>query len=283
MMLAVIVRVLIFALATIGPMSVACAHNEFSAKGVAEEFRDITKLAVMKLDKVHFFDGLQSPDFGSTFVDHDVESLIEDIRGIGLTDHANASSDRTSHAYDIILQPGHFLVKADSIADIGGSGKIGGRTIYEQDYSAYITLGIGEILKASGRSVLIIPEEYGNTLPVERVGMFVAIHADSNDNKCSRAGFVRYGGVEDLVAAHAFGLALATALGLDYKQFVDEHLEVEREISIGNNDVARAKHKVVVVLGGLGCPREGYRLLSNSNYIIRNFSIAVGAVLDLSK
>ena len=276
--------ILALAMFVAGISPVLC-HEEIATTGSSEEFVSSLESSVSRLDEEGYFERLELPGFGSRFTEQDVQRLILDIQNLGITPPTEAyyGLGDSTVTYDIVLQPGHFLRERCCNNKTGSSGMIDGNTIYEQDYAAYVSLEIAKILSARGRDILVIPADEGQFSSPLRAKIFLAIHLDGSQVECSVSSSLGYGSKDDVLGAHTIGLALATALGIDYSDFTEDNYTANLSDYYTFKHVHTDIFEAVLELAELSCPRQAYEVLLSSPRIIRNMSEAIDSILKMKE
>lgn len=251
----------------------ASAHEDVVEPSSAEFLTSVDD-ALLALDTQDYFGQLLLPGFGARLNDADVGQLVANVSRKGLLPSAinNFGRGDPNLMYDIILQPGHFGRAS------GATGSQGAR-ISERDFAAHIVSEVAGRLSEDNVNVIVIPaDDFARPLKSK---IFLAVHLDGSDSPCASAPSMGYDDHTDVLGVHAIGFALAAALNYDYNEFMDDGFTANLRNYYAFNHMQSSSFGGVIELGELSCPEEEELLLRSEQNLIRNFHVALSAMLHM--
>jgi N-acetylmuramoyl-L-alanine amidase len=229
------------------------------------------------LSQEGFDDGMEVQGLGSA-TSTDIQKLRAEINAatpIGSV--ANGGPER----YDVILQPGHY-------GRTKGSTGTGGKLISEQRLSAFVVSRAAEILRKSGKKVLIVSaDNFRRDDPATSVydglstRVFVSFHADGSVKPCATGPSLAYSSNSSTYAMHALGWGLARALGYRYSEFRKDNFTGNSAHYYMFREVRASDMAGLLEMGELTCPSTEQALIANAKAIAANSAHAINFVLDV--
>ena len=261
----------------------AFSHDSTLASNSSEEFLESLAVSLTELERVGLPDKMVQPGFGAEMSGPDVHAFIDKLHEIGITvpDEPFFGAGDSSSVYEVILQPGHFLRERCCNNRTGAAGRVADRTVYEQDYAAYVSLEIAKRLAHHNVSVLVIPADKNGFSSNLRTKIFLAIHLDGTKKQCTVSSSLGYGRKKDLLGAHAIGLALARARGIDYDEFVRDNYTVNLERYYAFESIQSTMFEAVVELAELSCPEQALEVVGASPRIINNLTNMLHTIVKM--
>jgi hypothetical protein len=234
-------------------------------------FIESTRSSIERLTAAGFEGELQTPTLGAN-ADEIFQTQLQRIKtAIPLS----AAVDKTQQGlvYDVVLQPGHY---GRPPGKLGTQGKL----VSERALVAYVTDVVARRLRDDGLSVLIVSaDKYPRPLSAAKV--FLAIHAEGSVKQCHAKASLAYNSTSSLLAMHAVGWALSSALGYRYSDFArDNYTPAERDYYMFR--AAKADRLMgMLELGELTCEEREKQLISSSELIGVNIASALKYVVRM--
>lgn len=246
--------------------------NENNTTVDAAELLQQAQQELQKLDVAALSEELHSPVFGSAqnraFSDN--RAAIRNFKAQDLV----ISRGDVDIRYDVILQPGHFWRTS-------GATGTEGQHVSERNLVALIVKDTARLLRAEGHSVLVIGADGFNKEGL-RTKVFLALHADGNDNPCSSAPSMGYDDDSDLLGVHSIGYGLSQALGYSYEQFMDDGFVPSLTNYYTFKHIRTSRFEGILELGELTCPDEEVLLVENALGIANNLAVMLSATVSVS-
>lgn len=268
------------------------AHDLNSASGTlsAESAQALQKLQKKLVDApIPFID----PRFAVNKEAFDFDEFVSEVgkkSELGIQKPKKAGffgKGDVSETYDVIIQSGHFLRKRCCGNKTGSSGKY----FYEQDYVAYISSKVAALLAAKKEGgkpkykvLMIGADNYNSPL---KAGIFLSLHLDGANQACSVSASLGYDDVTDLLGAHTMGMAIASALGINYDEFTQVDGETKDNYTTGLSnyyafdDIRTTKFEAVLELSELSCEKQEIRLAGATSDLIKNLAAGIEYILEL--
>src|ERR1017187_4002029 len=228
-------------------------------------FIESTRSSIQRLSEAGFENELQTPTLGAN-PDEIFQTQLQRIKtAIPLSTPVDKAQQGL--VYDFVLQPGHY---GRPPGNLGTQGKL----VSERALVAYVTDVVARQLRNDGFSVLIVSaDKYPRPIPAAKV--FLAIHAEGSVSPCHAKASLAYDSTSSLLAMHAVGWALSSALGYRYSDFAkDNYTAAERDYYMFR--VVRADRlKGLLELGELTCEDKEKQLISSSELIGVNIASAL--------
>lgn len=198
---------------------------------------------------------------------HDLEP--EKMTGYGVGDLATT--------YDVILEPGHYRrMRGDTGAELKVSPSV---RISERALASQIVGLMSKRLTDQGYKVLVIPADGYQRRLKSRV--FLSVHLDGAAPVCTSKSALGYNNPDYAFAAHAFGHALARALGVRPIDFMADNFTA----NLQNYNVFRkldaTELEAIVEVAEVTCPAETTKVIDRGRLIADNLAIGVEMMLKL--
>ena len=262
----------------------AYAHDFSSMTQSSVEFLESLSNSILELEEIGVVDGLEQPGFGSEAIERDVGLFIDKLQQIGIT-RPNVSYfgyGDASLVYDIILQPGHFLRERCCNNKTGSHGFVAGRIVYEQDFVAYVGLEVARLLSEDGLRVLVVPADLSPSSGELRTKVFLAMHLDGSTKQCTQGSSLGYSeDGRDFLGAHAIGLALARARGIEYEEFSKDNYAANLRDYYAFDNIQSTVFEAVVELAELSCPEQALEVFDAAPRIVGNIALMLGAIAKM--
>ncbi len=194
----------------------------------------------------------------------DFDKIVAQIKRPTVIPGASAGNPKES--YDIILQPGHYL-------RVNGRTGASGSLVSERDLMAFLVNRMAHRLSQDGLKVLVVPAD-GTAQPLQ-TKVFLAIHADGNESKCTSGPSLGYAANSSLMPMHAVGWSLARAYGYDYKQFMKDNLTVNESHYYMFSSIKASAMNGILEVGEITCDKTEKQLIENSERISDNLATAL--------
>ena len=262
----------------------ALPHDSTLASESSKEFLESLAVSMGELDRVGLFDQLEQPGFGSESTSGDfVHAFIDQLQQIGITnpDDPFFGTGDLSLEYDVILQPGHFLLERCCNNRTGTEGTVENRTVYEQDFVAFVSLQIAKILTERNVSVLVIPADKNRFSSKLQTKVFLAIHLDGANKQCTSGSSLGYGMERDVLGAHAVGLALSRARGIGYDEFLKDNFTAALKDYYAFARIQSSVFEAVVELAELSCPEQALEVIDATPRIINNLASMLKTIVEM--
>lgn len=241
------------------------------------EFQESARNVEQFLSSKDFDDNMRVRGLGATS-NVDIKKFVENInRATPINGVQTGSADK----YDVILQPGHYG------RSTGRTGT-GGRFVSEQHLAAYVASRTAEVLRKSGKKVLIVSaDQYRKDDPGTpsydglSARIFISFHADGSTKPCTTGPSLAYSSNSSTYAMHAVGWGLARALGYEYGEFRRDGFTADSANYYMFNRVRASDLAGLLEMGELTCPKTEQALIANATAIAENTAHALNFVLDV--
>lgn len=262
---------IVFPLLVMLGMTQAAENEETHPTRNSDEFDKTASVDLNELIKGGFQDGLISRSLGAASTDDykvALGSILKEWNSL-----ANELGD-SNELYDVILQAGHYR-------RYKGNTGASGNDVTEQQLAAYIVKRISDILNKSGKMKVLVlsADEYNANL---RSRVFLAVHADGSEKKCTTGPSLSYQKNSSTLAMHAIGWGLSQALGYKYEQFRKDGFTVDAAHYYMYSKVDAPVMKGLLEVGEITCQEMESRLVLGADGIATNVARAITFVLDSS-
>jgi N-acetylmuramoyl-L-alanine amidase len=250
-------------------------HPQISAS--SQQFAQSAQSSFEKLRSAGFANGLETPALGA-LPSKEFELLVSAIQseapisGVGI--------GTRGIKYDVILQSGHY---GRPPGPVGTSGHL----VSERALVAYITNVTADELRREGNSVLVLSaDHYLRPTPGHagfdglKAKVFIAIHADGSVKPCSTGPSLGYQSNSSLLAMHAVGWSLASALGYRYSDFNHDNFTANEAQYYMFRQVQADRLTGLLEVGELTCPNSERDLISSSKLVGRNIARALTFIVQ---
>jgi hypothetical protein len=258
----------IFLIGMLGLIAPSYSADEDEGKIIEDataKFNEDRSIATEKLAKTNFFDSLQPFSIGAR-VAH-----VADIKAKVEMPHLGKGDPKEN--YQIILQPGHY-------GRIKGKLGTSGHQVSEQQLVAFITANVANYLIKEGVKVLVISADDYNKSGLN-TDVFLSIHADGADKKCSTGPSLGYGRNSNILGMHAIGFALATSMGHTYDDFMKDNFTVNLRDYYAFKHIKSRGYGGLLEIGELTCPDIEKNLISKALLIAQNLGVALKASINI--
>ncbi len=175
--------------------------------------------------------------------------------------------------YDIVLQPGHYLRTS------GATGASGAKTS-EQSMASQIVGRMARLLRDRGRTIVVLPaDDFRRPLKTK---VFLTVHFDGADPACSSNSSLGYGDDAHEFASHAFGFALASALGKQPKDFMNDNFTKNLREYYAFKHMNADRFEGIIEVGELSCPAQEEVLIDRAHLVAENLALAVEFMLNIA-
>lgn len=235
------------------------------------QFKEQDKQALQNLAKSSFFMDLQTYAAAAKATD------VADIKA--LLTMPNLGPGDPAIKYDVVLQPGHYLRKKGAGKNLGTSGK----EVSEQELVAFITANVAKYLIDNKANVLVVSaDDWKSGLNAD---IFLSIHADGSENKCSTGPSLGYGKDSSLLGMHGLAFALATSMGQSYSDFQKDNFTVNLRgyYMFKHVKIPTKGFSGVLEVGELTCEPKEKALIQNALLIAKNVGVALKASHEIIK
>jgi len=241
----------------------------------SQEFLQGTADALKVIQASGFEEGLETKGLAASSA-QDFQKLVAEINAKSLISGVGTGDARAE--YDVVLQPGHYLRT---------SGRTGtqGKYVSEQALVAYITNIVAASLRRGGTSVLVVsadnylrPTHFGTDFNGLRSKVFLAIHADGSDQRCTIGPSLGYQRPATAISMNFVALGLADALGYDYTDFRRNFTANEAHYYMFSQVQARRLTGLLEV-GELTCEKSERELITSSHSVGVNVARAIDFIL----
>lgn len=175
-------------------------------------------------------------------------------------------------AYDVILQPGHYLRTANR------TGATGAQTT-ERAMASQIVARMARRLIDDGHSVLVIPaDDYRRPMKAK---VFLTVHFDGSDAACTTDSSLGYGDDALRFASHAFGHAIAVSLGKSPAEFMRDNFTENLSKYYAFKHMDASQFEGIVEVGELTCPAEEQLIIDRAHLIARNLARTVDYLVGI--
>jgi N-acetylmuramoyl-L-alanine amidase len=240
-------------------------------------FNDGAESALAQLAARGFDQGLATPELGSLSTAQ-LSALAATIRLE--TPIPNVALGERGVVYDVILQPGHY---GRTTGAVGTSGAL----VSERALVAYITGRVATDLRARGLNVLVVSADRHlrddrNTQAFDglKARVFLSIHADGSVQPCRTGPSLAYHGDNSILAMHAIGFGLSTALGYDYAVFMRDNFTANSANYYMFRRVEAEALTGLLEIGELTCPGTENDLIASSDKIATNVARALAFIVE---
>lgn len=257
----------------------AAAQEEPVVTQNSDAFTQSADSALQQLAARGFDQGLATPELGSLSTEQ-LSALAATIRLE--TPIPNVTRGERGVMYDVILQPGHYR---RTTGLVGTSGAL----VSERALMGYIVGRVAADLRGRGLNVLVVSaDQYlrdDRTTPAFdglKARVFLSIHADGSVQPCATGPSLAYHGDNSMLAMHAIGFALSTALGYDYADFRRDNFTVNSANYYMFRRVEAPTLTGLLEIGELTCPATERDLVASSDKIATNVARALSFIVETS-
>ena len=237
-----------------------------------------SKAAMLQLERVQFFDRLQSGGFGSVILLDAAANLISQVTKL---------PGQNAPQGDLVLARNHkeaevLLRRRQPTHEQDTSVTFSGQQFYPSQYLMYVMLETARKLAEHGFRTTKPPPGASGSLGAPTARVSLTLQAATDPNLCKRHTTLTFSAASQTPSVHAVAFAVAAAHDFSYTEFLEHNVQLRRETLSAVPANESVIFEGALTFGGWNCTPEMDKFFTATPRMVDNLVVSLHSMLQIS-